>query len=151
MANTEIRIKHSTVSGNTPTSLANGEIAINSQDGKLFYSTSNGTIKTIENFAGPAGLNGEIQFNDSGTLGASSNLTFDNEIGELSAEIVKSNTYIEFGDGTKQYTANVAGYTGSVGFTGSQGKHRIYWFTGYHWFYWFFRIHWIKRRHGIYW
>ena len=56
MANTIIELRRSHVSGNVPTSLANGEIAINTYDGKLFYrgGVSN-TIQTIERFQGPAG------------------------------------------------------------------------------------------------
>jgi hypothetical protein len=47
IANTTIQIKKSTVSGNTPSSLANGEIAINTADGKLFYRTPSGSIGSI--------------------------------------------------------------------------------------------------------
>jgi len=47
IANTTIQIKKSTVSGNTPSTLANGEIAINTADGKLFYRTPSGSIGTI--------------------------------------------------------------------------------------------------------
>ena len=47
IANTIILHKKSTVSGNTPASLANGEIAINNADGKLFYRTSSGGIGSI--------------------------------------------------------------------------------------------------------
>ena len=47
IANTTIQIKKSTVSGNTPSSLANGEIAINTADGKFFYRTPSGSIGTI--------------------------------------------------------------------------------------------------------
>jgi hypothetical protein len=77
MSNTIIELRHSYVTGNVPSSLANGEIAINTYDGKLFYrgGVSN-TIQTIERFQGPAGLNQEIQFNDSGVLGADSGLTY---------------------------------------------------------------------------
>ena len=77
MANTIIELRRSHVSGNVPTSLANGEIAINTYDGKLFYrgGVSN-TIQTIERFQGPAGLNQEVQFNESGVLGADSGLTY---------------------------------------------------------------------------
>lgn len=76
MANTIIQLKHSTVQGNVPVSLANGEISINTRDGKLFYADPTGTIQEFSGFAGPAGLNGEIQFNDSGTLGANAGLTY---------------------------------------------------------------------------
>jgi len=77
MSNTVIELRHSYVTGNVPSSLANGEIAINTYDGKLFYrgGVSN-TIQTIERFTGPAGLNQEVQFNDSGVLGADSGLTY---------------------------------------------------------------------------
>ena len=77
MSNTIIELRHSYVTGNVPSSLANGEIAINTYDGKLFYrgGVSN-TVQTIERFTGPAGLDGEVQFNDSGSLGADSGLTY---------------------------------------------------------------------------
>jgi len=77
MANTIIELRRSNASGNVPSNLANGEIAINTYDGKLFYrgGVSN-TIQTIERFQGPAGLNQEVQFNDSGVLGADSGLTY---------------------------------------------------------------------------
>lgn len=114
MANTVIQLKHSTSSGNTPVSLANGELALNNFDGKLFYRDPGGTIQTIQRFTGPAGLNQEVQFNDSGVLGASANLSFNKTTGLLSAQTVKTNSYIQFSDGTRQYTAN-AGAGGSVG------------------------------------
>ena len=114
MANTFIQLKHSVISGNTPESLANGEIAINTHDGIIFYSTPAGQLKSIVTFPGPTGLNGEIQFNDSGVLGANGELFFTKSTGQLQSKILKSNSYIEFGDGTKQYTAN-AGTGGGGG------------------------------------
>jgi plastocyanin len=83
MANTVIQLKHSTLTGNVPSSLANGEISINSRDGKFFYSTPSGTVITHYPYLGPAGLNKEIQFNDSGTLGSNSGLSFDKTSGSL--------------------------------------------------------------------
>lgn len=112
MANTIIELRHSTVSGNTPTDLANGEIAINTFDGKIFYRGGiSNTIQTIERFEGPAGLDTEIQFNDSGVLGSSANLTFDRISGLLQTGNVTANTfatkdYIQFADGSRQFTAN---------------------------------------------
>ena len=76
MANTVIQLKHSTITSNVPTSLANGEISINNRDGKFFYSTPAGVIVTHYPYTGPAGLNQEIQFNDSGVLGSDSGLTY---------------------------------------------------------------------------
>ena len=96
MANTIIELRRSNVSGNVPTSLANGEIAINTYDGKLFYrgGVSN-TIQTIERFQGPAGLNTEIQFNDSGVLGSDSDLTYNKTTDVLSAKniVISGNSY----------------------------------------------------------
>ena len=83
MANTTIQLKHSTLTGNVPSSLANGEISINSRDGKFFYSTPASVVITHYPYLGPAGLNKEIQFNDSGTLGSNSGLAFDKTSGSL--------------------------------------------------------------------
>ena len=96
MANTIIELRRSNASGNVPSSLANGEIAINTYDGKLFYrgGVSN-TIQTIERFQGPAGLNTEIQFNDSGVLGSDSDLTYNKTTDVLSAKniVISGNSY----------------------------------------------------------
>lgn len=83
MSNTAIQIKYSSVSGNVPLSLANGELAINTFDGKLFYAMPSGTIKYIVTYPGPSGLNTEVQFNDNGIMGASANLTFNKTTGTL--------------------------------------------------------------------
>lgn len=93
MSNTVLQLKHSTVTGNTPSSLANGELAINTFDGKLFYSKPNGSLGTIVTYPGPSGLNGEIQFNDNGVLGASANLKFDKSTNTFSVPAVSVNTH----------------------------------------------------------
>ena len=54
MANTVIQLKHSTLTGNVPSSLANGEISINNRDGKFFYSTPAGVVVTHYPYPGPA-------------------------------------------------------------------------------------------------
>lgn len=80
MANTSIQLKYSTVTGNTPSSLALGELAINSFDGKLFYSDPSGNVKFFNTGSGPSepsGLNKEVQFNDAGLLSGNSQFTFD--------------------------------------------------------------------------
>jgi len=93
MANTIIELRRSNVSGNVPSNLANGEIAINTYDGKLFYrgGVSN-TIQTIERYTGPAGLNGEIQFNDSGVLGSDSDLTYNKTTDTFTTKNVSANS-----------------------------------------------------------
>lgn len=95
MANTTIQLKFSTVSGNTPSQLANGEVAINGADGKLFYSEPDGTIKFIENFQGPSGLNTEVQFNDEGVLGANASFTFDKANSRLNVVNARVNNAFE--------------------------------------------------------
>ena len=139
MANTVIQLKHSTLTGNVPSSLANGEISINSRDGKFFYSTPAGVVVTHYPYPGPAGLNQEIQFNDSGSFGSNASLTFDKANTTLTtnnfvantittgtgvggiiagANVIYSNVfvantggYVQFSDGSKQYTANAGSTT----------------------------------------
>lgn len=49
ISNTIITIRSSSVAGNVPPSLLDGELAINSFDGKLFYKTPSNTITSIQN------------------------------------------------------------------------------------------------------
>ena len=126
MANTTLQIRHSTVAGNTPFSLANGEIAINSRDGVLYYSTPSGTVTAFNSSTGPAGLNKEIQFNDSGSLGGNNKLTFDKTTGELVVNgTVRANIFSD--DGVDLYdfsnraftTANAAFAAANTGGAGT--------------------------------
>ena len=58
--------------------LAQGELAINTNDGKLFYKDSSGVVQTMASKATGAigGSTTQVQFNNSGVLGGSANLTF---------------------------------------------------------------------------
>ncbi|NBP55057.1 hypothetical protein EBU71_00665 [bacterium] len=47
MANTTLQLKKSGQSGNVPSTLSYGELALNYADGKLFYKASNGSIASI--------------------------------------------------------------------------------------------------------
>ena len=51
MANTTIQIKKSPVPGRTPTSLVDGELALNTADGIIFYKDVNNSIKQISSGA----------------------------------------------------------------------------------------------------
>jgi hypothetical protein len=103
MANTVIQLRHSTITGNVPSSLANGEISINNRDGKFFYSTPSGSIVTHYPYLGPSGLDSEIQFNDGGTIGASNKLTFNKTTGILTVNGgVTSNVFTD--DGVDLFT-----------------------------------------------
>jgi hypothetical protein len=58
--------------------LAQGELALNTNDGRLFYKDSAGVVQTMASKATGAigGSNTQVQFNNSGVLGGSANLTF---------------------------------------------------------------------------
>jgi len=58
--------------------LAQGELAINNNDGKLFYKDSSGVVQTMASKATGAigGSTTQVQFNSSGALAGSANLTF---------------------------------------------------------------------------
>jgi len=120
MANTIIQLKHSTVTGNVPSSLANGEISINSRDGKLFYSTPLGVVTAFNPYPGPAGLDTEIQFNDSGSLGGSEKLTFNKTTGLLTVNgTVRANIFSDDGVDIFNFANNAfntanANYTSAV-------------------------------------
>ena len=71
--------------GNTPlaanmTSSASGaELALNYADGRLFYKDSGGTVQVLatKGTAAIGGSNTQVQYNSSGSLAGSANLTFD--------------------------------------------------------------------------
>ena len=77
MSNTAIQLKKSGATGNTPSGLSYGELALNYADGKLYYGNAVNTPILFDVITEPTGLNQEIQFNDSGAFGASANLKFD--------------------------------------------------------------------------
>ena len=82
MASPQIRIKRTAVAGRVPTTaqLDLGELAINTADGKLFLKQSLNSVESIIDVGAAstlAGNNGEFQFNDNGSYGASPNLTWD--------------------------------------------------------------------------
>jgi hypothetical protein len=78
---TPIQLYFSTTAAAVPTSgnLANGELAINITDGKLYYKSNAGVVTLLAGAtAGPAGgSNTQVQFNSSGALAGSANMTFD--------------------------------------------------------------------------
>ena len=77
---TPISLYYSTTAAAVPTSgnLASGELAINITDGKLYYKSNAGVVTLLAGAtAGPAGgSNTQVQFNSSGALAGSANLTF---------------------------------------------------------------------------
>lgn len=79
---TPIQLYYSTVIGNTPvnTNLVDGELAINTADGKLFYKDSGGTVQVLatKGTAVIGGSNTQVQYNSSGSFAGSSNFVWDN-------------------------------------------------------------------------
>jgi hypothetical protein len=77
---TPIQLYYSTTSSAVPlnTNLLSGELAININDGKLFYKDSGGTVQVLatKGTGSIGGSNTQVQYNSSGALAGSANLTF---------------------------------------------------------------------------
>ena len=91
MANTVIAIRSSGTAAATPSLgvIANGELSLNYADGILYYKTASNTLGSIRTTQ-PAGLTTEIQFNDAGSFGSNSGLTFSKSTGYFKAPIIES-------------------------------------------------------------
>lgn len=110
MANTTIRIKHSGSSGNVPSTLQPGELAINFGDGKLYYGNNTNHVIQLDTVTEPSGLDGEIQFNSLGSFGASSGLKYNTSTSTLSTDRISVNTNA-FLETTSITTSNVSQIT----------------------------------------
>jgi hypothetical protein len=77
---TPISLYYSSTTTNVPlaANLVNGELALNIADGKLFYKDSGGVVQVLATKGAGTigGSNTQIQFNNSGALGGSANLTW---------------------------------------------------------------------------
>lgn len=124
MANTVISLRSSGVSLNTPSLgvLANGELSLNFADGILYYKTAANALGSIRT-AGPSGLNQEIQFNDSGSFGANTTLTYNKSLGRLNTSHITANTINVSNVDSLIYGGNVATFNMlSVGANASFGN-----------------------------
>jgi hypothetical protein len=78
---TPISLYYSTTASAVPTAanLVQGELAINTNDGKLYYEDSSGVVRVLasKSTGSIGGSNTQVQFNNSGSLGGSSGLTWD--------------------------------------------------------------------------
>tara|TARA_B100001093_G_scaffold451488_1_gene458954 strand:- start:2487 stop:3095 length:609 start_codon:yes stop_codon:yes gene_type:complete len=68
-----VKIKNSNIAGRVPSSLETGELAININDGKLFYKNSSNTIQSISNTGGGGGVT--VQ-NAGSNLGTATTINF---------------------------------------------------------------------------
>ena len=91
MANTVIAVRSSSATGNQPSLgvIANGELSLNFADGIIYYKTASNTLGQIRTTQ-VSGSNQQVQFNDSGSFGSSSGLTYDKSTGTLNAQYIVS-------------------------------------------------------------
>jgi hypothetical protein len=77
---TPISLYYSATASATPTAgnLVAGELAINTNDGKLFYKDSSGVVQTLasKSTGTIGGSTTQVQYNSSGSLAGSANMTF---------------------------------------------------------------------------
>lgn len=78
---TPIQLYYSTTASAVPTNtnLANGELAINITDGKLYYKNNSGTVTVLAGAGGTgivAGSNTQVQFNNNGVFGGAANMLY---------------------------------------------------------------------------
>jgi len=78
---TPISLYYSTTASAVPTAanLVSGELAINTNDGKLYYKDSSGVVQVLatKSTGSIGGSTTQVQYNSSGSLAGSANLTFD--------------------------------------------------------------------------
>jgi hypothetical protein len=128
---TPISIYYSATTTNVPTAgnLVAGELAINTADGKLFYKDSSGVVQVIAGKGGAGvagGSNTQVQYNSSGSLAGSANMTFNGTTFTLANDASISGLTVGKGSGTTtQSTAigaaalsgsNSVGYNTAVGY-----------------------------------
>ena len=86
---TPISLYYSTTASAVPTAanLVQGELAINTNDGKLYYEDSAGVVRVLasKSTGSIGGSNTQVQFNSSGSLGGSAGLTYDGAILTISS------------------------------------------------------------------
>jgi len=120
---TPILIYGSTTTGNTPsasnlTTSSNGvELAINATDGKLFYKDNGGTVQVLatKGTGSIGGSNTQVQYNSSGALAGSANLTFNGTT--LTANTLNLTNALGTGyggTGLTSFTANQVFYASST-------------------------------------
>lgn len=107
MANTSIQIKKSGVTGNTPSGLNYGELAINYADKKLYFKNGGGTLSFINNqdtFA---------------TVNANSSLILASGTTDTLTFVPGNNISISANTSTKTITINSTSGAGGISFTSS--------------------------------
>jgi len=110
-ANTTIQLKKSGVTGNVPSNLGYGELALNYYDGKLFYKAANGSIVTFTSGGGGSSSQSFATVNANSTLilatSPTDTLSFTGSNG-ISITANATSKTINIGDGVTQALANSA-------------------------------------------
>jgi hypothetical protein len=101
MSNTSIQLKKSGQSGNTPSGLAFGEVALNYADGKLFYKNSLGGTSYISN---------QFSFD---TINSNNSLIFAGSGSDTLSFVAGNNVTISTNTTTKTITINASVAGGS--------------------------------------
>jgi len=114
MANTTLQLKKSGQSGNVPSSLSYGELALNYADGKLFYKASNGSIASISTGSSTQSF---------ATINANSSLILATSPSDTLSIVPGNNITITTDTFAKSITINApsGGVTGATGPTGPTG------------------------------
>ena len=109
MSNTSIQLKKSGITGNTPTGLEYGELAVNYADGKLYYKDSTGDISFITNQESFA------------TVNANSSLILATSFSDILSIVPGNNISIDANTTSKTITISSTGGTNTPGATGATG------------------------------
>jgi hypothetical protein len=108
---TPIQLYYSITASAAPTAgnLANGELAINITDGKLFYKDNGGAVQVLATKGAGTigGSNTQVQYNSSGALAGSANLTFDGTT--LTANALTTTSTVTINGGTANGVAYLNG------------------------------------------
>jgi len=116
---TPISLYYSTTAAAVPvnTNLVNGELAINITDGKLFYKDNGGTVQVLATKGAGTigGSNTQVQYNNSGALAGSANLTFNGTtLTANTLNLTNSLGTTYGGTGLTSFTANGVVYASST-------------------------------------
>jgi hypothetical protein len=101
---TPISIYYSSTASATPTAgnLVDGELAINTADGKLFYKDAAGAVQTIasKSTANAGGASGQVQYNSAGDLAGSAGFTYSTSSNSVSilANSTGNTSYLRVGN-----------------------------------------------------
>ena len=114
---TPIQLYRTATASAAPTAgnLADGELAINTLDGKLFYKDSSGVVQTIATKGAGTigGSNTYVQYNNNGALGGSSSFVFDGTNVGIGTSSPTQKLDVYAASGVLGLTVRVAGSTGS--------------------------------------